>query len=491
MLLGLDIGTSSAKAVLLDENGRTAAEASAAYAVDAPRPGWAETAAEKWWQAIVEAAHRLPRELRAQVRGIGLSGQMHSVVLADARGTALRPAILWLDNRSADCLQRYPAGSELRTGNPISAGMTGPTLLWLAAHEKETLRAARWALQPKDWLRLRLTDIAATEPSDSTGTLLADHYGNWDDILIDALGIARQLLPPVIGSAQESGHLTKAAAQALDLPPGIPIAGGAGDTLAAAFGSGLYADRAAQLSIGSSAQIMVVEANWSGYSPHLNNYRNANPGDLPRWCLMAAMLNAGVALEWARGILRLTWDEVYELAFTAQAAQSRTLFLPYVTGERTPWMNPNVRGAWVGLSPSDDPGSLMRAALVGVAFAIRAGLDALREHGLRIERLRLVGGGSVHARWRRLLVDVLGVPLDAVTCANASARGAALLGGLAAGCWTTNDLPTLAPAAVPAGEPSNDNFAESYARFRDLYARLAGWFEPVTPAQPHVEGTSP
>jgi xylulokinase len=474
MLLGLDIGTSSSKAVLLDDNGRTAAEASAAYAVDSPRPGWAETAAEKWWQAIVEAVHRLPRELRARVRGIGLSGQMHSVVLADARGNALRPAILWLDNRSADCLPRYPAGSELRTGNAISAGMTGPTLLWLAAHEKETLRAARWALQPKDWLRLRLTDIAATEPSDATGTLLADHYGHWDEALIDALGIARELLPPVIGS--ERGRSTqRGVGTTLDLPPGIPVAGGAGDTLAAAFGSGLYADGAAELSIGSSAQVMVMQAKWSGYSPRLNNYRSANPDPLPRWCQMAAMLNAGVALEWARGILGLTWEEAYLRAFTAKAAKSQSMFLPYVTGERTPWMNPNVRGAWIGLSPSDDPGSMMHAALVGVAFGIRAGLDALREHGIRIDRLRLAGGGSVHAAWRQLLTDVLGVSFDAVACANASARGAALLGGLAAGCWGVGDLPPLAPAAVPAGEPSQRDF-RSYAFFA-IYARLAGWFE--------------
>lgn len=484
MLLGLDIGTSSAKAVLLDDSGHTTAEASAAYSVDAPRPGWGETPAEKWWQAIVTAVGRLPRNLCAEVQGIGLSGQMHGVVLADASATPLRPAILWLDNRSADCLGRYPAGSELRTGNTVSAGMTGPTLIWLVRHESATLDQARWALLPKDWLRLRLTGVAATEPSDASATLLAGRDGRWDEGLIDALEIRRDLLPPVIASEQTSGHLTPQAAQALGLPAGIPVAGGAGDTLAAAFGSGLYEDGAAQLSIGSSAQVMVMRSDWPGFSPRLNLYRSANPAGLPRWCLMAAMLNAGVALEWARRTLGLTWEEVYAQAFTPQAAESGAMFLPYVTGERTPWMDPNVRGAWIGLAPSDDPGSLMRAALIGVAFGIRAGLDALREHGVTVERLRLAGGGSVHSAWRQLLMDVLGVPLDAVACPNASARGAALLGGLAAGCWTVADLPALAPAVVPVGNPAAPAFEASYQRFRDLYARLADWFVPARDGSP-------
>ena len=445
MLLGLDLGMSSAKALLLDERGEAVAEAGSACEVKRPRPGWAETHPDRWWEAIVAAARQLPGEKRAAVRGIGLSGQMHGVTLCDAAGAPLRPAILWLDGRSAGALSRYPPGSERATGNAVSAGMTGPALCWLAEHEAATLRAARWALLAKDWLRLRLTGEAATDPSDATGTLLADRDGSWDEALVAALGIRRDLLPRVVGSAAASGRLVESAARELGLPAGVPVAGGAGDTLAAALGSGLVQDGAAQLSIGTSAQVLVVRAAWPGFSPRLNVYRSANPDGLPRWCLMAAMLNGGLALEWARRALGLGWDEAFERAFAAGSERSEAVFLPYLTGERTPWMDPHVRGAWAGLGPDDGPGSLMRAALEGVAFAIRAGLDALREHGASIGRLRLSGGGTVHPAWRQLLADALEAPLDAVACPNASARGAALLGGLAAGSFAARDLPALAP----------------------------------------------
>jgi len=475
MLLGLDLGTSSAKALLLDERGEAAAEAGAPCEVERPRPGWAETHPERWWEAMVAAVHRLPGEKRAAVRAIGLSGQMHGAVLCDAAGAPLRPAILWLDGRSAEGLSRYPPGSERTTGNAVSAGMTGPVLAWLAEHEAATLRAARWALVAKDWLRLRLTGEAATDPSDASGTLLADRDGDWDEPLVAALGIRRDLLPPVVASAGESGRLRESAARELGVPAGVPVAGGAGDTLSAALGSGLFREGAAQLSIGTSAQVLVLRSAWPGFSPRLNVYRSANPDGLPRWCLMAAMLNGGLAIDWARAALGLGWDEAFERAFAAGAERSEAVFLPYLTGERTPWMDPHVRGAWAGLGPGDGAGSLMRAALEGVAFAIRAGLDALREHGASVGRLRLSGGGTVHPAWRQLLADALEAPLDAVACPNASARGAALLGGLAAGRFAAADLPALAPSAVPAAEPRAGSLAERYGRFRDLYGRMAGW----------------
>jgi xylulokinase len=360
-------------------------------------------------------------------------------------------------------------------GNPISAGMAGPILLWLMQYERDLFARTRWALQPKDWLRFKLTGAASTEPSDASATLLANGDGEWDEGLLGELGIARALLPKVAGSAAVSGQLTSAAAHALGLPRGVPVAGGAGDTAAAAFGSGLYHDGAAQLTTGSGAQIVVMQARQPTFSPALNVYRSASTGSLPRWYVMAAMQNAGVALEWVRGTLVLAWDEAYERAFAADAKASSAMFLPYLTGERTPWMDPNIRGAWVGLAPKDDAGSLMRAAFLGVAFSIRAGLDALHENGIEISRLRLAGGGSVHASWQRLLIEVLKKPLDAGTCPNASARGAALLGGVAAGFWTMNDLVAMAPGLISLGEPTGDGFDESYARFRDLYQHLCSW----------------
>jgi len=488
-LLGLDLGTSSVKAVLIDEGGRPAGEAGAACAVDRPRVGWAEADPPRWWAAVVAAVSQLPAAARAEVRGVGLSGHMHGAVLADAHGVAVRPAILWLDTRSVETLARYPAEAARTTGNAPTAGMTGPTLRWLAEHEPASLRAARWVLLAKDWVRLRLTGEAATDPSDASGTVLSDRDGQWDEPLVAALGLSRELLPPVRPSGAVAGQLTARAAGELGLPAGVPVATGAGDTLAAALSTGLHAEGDAQLSIGSSAQVVVARGTWPGFSPHLNVYRSANPAGLPPWCQMAAMLNGGLAIDWARGVLGLSWDEAFARAFAPGAEQGEAVFLPYLTGERTPWMDPHVRGAWAGLGAGDGPGTLMRAALTGVAFGIRAGLDALRADGAPVERLRLAGGCTVHQGWRQLLADVLRVPLDAVTLPHASGRGAALLGGLAAGVFAPADLPGLAPALEPAAAPRGAPLDEPYARFRDLYARLAPWARPgPAPAGEPVRG---
>ncbi len=481
MLLGLDVGTSSTKALALDLEGEPVAEASAPYAVEHPGPGLAETDPARWWEAVVAATGRLPASVRSAVRAVGLSGQMHGVVLADAEGAPVRPAILWLDGRAGPALGRYPPQSPAITGNATSTGMTGPALAWLREHEPASLRAARWALLAKDWLRLRLTGEAATNPSDATGTLLAGRDGRWDPGLVAAVGVRAELLPPVVESGGAAGRLTAGAAAALGLPAGIPVAAGAGDTLAAALGSGLVAEESAQLAIGTSAQVVVPRGTWPGFSPRLNVYRSASPAGLPPWCLMAAMLNGGLALEWARAALRLGWEEAFALAFAEGAAASEAVFLPFLTGERTPWMDPDLRAGWMGAGAADDAGSLMRAALTGVAFSIRSGLEALREHGAAPVRLRLAGGGTVHPAFRQLLSDAMGLPLDAVSVPNAAARGAALLGGLAAGALSPAELPELAPAVTPVAEPRDPGaLAPRYARFLDLRARLAGWFRGPT-----------
>jgi len=476
VLLGLDVGTSSVKALLLDERGARIAEAGAAYAVEHPRAGWAEIDPEAWWRGAVEATRALPAGERRAVRALGLSGQMHGAVLCDARGAASRPAILWTDTRAAGLLGRFPPEAARRAGNLAGAGMLGPTLLWLAEHEPERLAAARLALLPKDWLRLRLTGEAATDPSDATGTALADRDGSWDDALVSRLGLRRQLLPPVVPSGAEAGRLTAEASGELGLPAGLPVATGAGDTLAAALGTGLLDEGDAQLAIGSSAQIVVPRARWPGFAPALNVYRSALPDGMPPWCQMAAMLNGGLALDWARSRLGLSWEEAWRRAFAPGAEKGQVIFLPYLSGERTPFMDPGLRGAWVGLGAADDAGELMRAALVGVACAIRLGLDALRAEGARPERLRLSGGGTVHAGFRQVLADVLGLPLDEVDGSAGSARGAALLAGLACGALAPGDLRALSSRPTPVATPGDGPAAAAYPRFRDLHRRLSGWF---------------
>lgn len=480
MYLGLDIGTGSAKALLLDASGATVCEHSAAYQPVSPNAGWSEIDPELWWQALVSCVQQIPAKQRAAIRGIGLSGQMHGVVLSDARGNALRPAVLWLDTRATTQLARYPADSLQRLGNTPSAGMAGPILLWLSEHEPISLQAARWALQPKDWLRLKLTGCANAEASDASGTLLADRLGLWDRSLLETLGLPERLFAPDMPSSEAAGMLSAEAAVAFGLPAGIAVAAGGGDTPVAALGSGLLRDGAAQLTTGSGAQIVVIRNEMPEPSAQLNCYRTVAPASLPRWYTMAAMQNAGVALEWARRTLGLDWPTAYATAFqNTVSTHDDIYFLPYLSGERTPWMDSQVRGAWIGMSPDTDTGAMMRAAFIGVAFAIRAGLDTLTAQGSRFTTLRLAGGGSVHQPWQQLLMDVLQLPLEAVECPNASSRGAAILGGMAAGHWSDSDLHALAPASQPIGAPRTEQYEIPFQRFCDLYSRLSGWFRKI------------
>ncbi|KVN38147.1 xylulokinase [Burkholderia ubonensis] len=479
-LLGIDLGTGSVKLVTLDPDGVERAVASEPYALSSPQPGWAEIAPQAWWDALVRAAARLPADERAQVAAIGFSGQMHGVVLIDAAGRAVRPALLWPDTRAA----RLAAAADWPDApNPVAPGMAGPLLRWVAASEPAALRAARWAVQPKDWLRIALGGDVAADPSDACATALATPDGAWDAARLDALGLPRALFAPVRASTAPCGGLAAQAAAALGLPAGVPLATGAADTACAALGSGLVADGDALLTTGSGGQIVVLADRLPAARRGLHRYRAAAGGG---YYTMAAMQNVGLALEAVRGWLGYaSWPAAYDDAF-AQPASERLSFLPYLSGERSPWMNPDARGGWLGLGLGDTRGAMMRAAFEGVAFALRAGLDAIRAEGAEgaegaerhaVASLRLAGGGSVDPRWRQLLADALGASLDAVDCPNAATRGAALLAGVAIGHWREDALRALAPAASPVAAPCGDRaLANRHARFVDLYARTAAWF---------------
>lgn len=480
MLLGLDLGTGSVKALLMSPDGKILGEASRPYPVHSPKPGWAESDPMDWWQAVGEATQEALGSYAAEVQGIGLSGQMHGVVLSSEDGTPLRNAILWADNRSAQKLDLYRTLSpdeRRRLANPLVTGMAGPSLLWL--REKELLYwNARWALQPKDWLRFKLTGKVCAEPSDASATLLYDlELDTWFDLLVDHLGLRRDLLAPLQPSSSIGGELGIIAARHLGLRAGIPVAAGAGDTAAALLGSGVFEPGPVQLSVGSGAQFVAplgLPKIDNSLRTHL--YRAAVPD---RWYAMAAMQNAGLVLEWVRKVLGLSWEQAYEEAFAISPGCEGLTFLPYLTGERTPHMNPNARGEWAGLALHHERGHLIRAALEGVAFAIREGMEALEANNIAIPEIRLVGGGTVNSQWRQLLSDVLGRPLLATEVSSASAKGAALLGGLAAGVYPdfAATLP-LAPKPVWVAEPgASAGLETAYARYRSLYSHLKGWFE--------------
>jgi xylulokinase len=418
---------------------------------------------------------------RASVAALGLSGQMHSVVLSDGAGNPTRPALLWSDTRSATLLGRYrelEAGFRGRLANPLAAGMAGPSLLWLRDREPEAYRAARWALQPKDWMRLRLTGEAFSEPSDASATLLYDLPAEgWARQVIDALGLRADLLPPLVASDSFAGTLGLEAAEFLGLPAGLPVAAGAGDAAAALLGSGLLEPGGVQLTVGTGAQILSPRESPDA-DPHLRThlYRAAHDHPSGRYYSMAAVQNAGLAFEWMLKVLGASWEEAYREAFSVPAGAAGLTFLPYLSGERTPHLDPHARGAWTGLRLTHGRAHLLRAAFEGVAFALREGLEALEEAGVQAPELRLAGGGVLHAPWRQLLADVLGRPLGLLpACAApaASAQGAAFLAGLAQGTYgSVEETALIAPKIRETVLPQDDRYEAAYARYRELYPRL-------------------
>jgi xylulokinase len=477
MLLGVDLGTSSVKAVLLDPDGHIVGEGSAPYEVSRPEPGWAESAPEDWWQGAGAAIRQAITGNGDAVRAVGLSGQMHGVVLTEASGRPVRPAILWPDTRSSRQLDEYRRLDERRRhalANPYVTGMAGPSLLWLREHEPHSYAAARWALQTKDWFRLQLTGEVATDPSDASATLLFDLIrDDWAWDVVETLQLRADLLAPVLPSGSVVGSLRPDMARMLDLPAGIPVATGAGDTAAAALGTGLLVPLTGQLTVGTAGQIIaLLDHPEPDPTRRTHLYRAATPGC---WYAMAAMQNVGLALEWARTVLGVTWTQVYDEAFTVPAGAGGVSFLPYLTGERTPVLDPDAHGAWVGLSLHHTRAHLLRAALEGVAFALRDGLEALEARGLALPELRLAGGGTVQPNWRAMLADVLQRPLHIVSNPAASARGAALLAGIAVGVYADEPATLdIAPAIEQTIYPGTQSarYEDAYRRYQSLYPRL-------------------
>ncbi len=478
MFLGIDLGTSSLKALVLDLDGSVVGTGSAPYPLLTPQPGWAEAEPEAWWEAAAIAVPEAAGVHAAEIAAIGLSGQMHGVVLSDELGHALRPAIIWADSRTRKQLATYSELSPERRrtlANPIATGMAGLSLLWLKEHERQLYRRAQWALQPKDWLRLRMVHEAATEPSDASATLLYDMTTDyWAKDLLEELDLRLDFLAPIRESVEICGILTSSAAEHLGVRPNLPVVAGAADAAAAAIAGGLLDPGPVQLTIGSGAQVVAPRdrlAIDSTGRTHL--YRAAAPD---RWYAMAAMQNAGIALEWVRTMLRASWDEVYDEAFAVAPGAEGLLFLPYLTGERTPYFDPDARGAWVGLRLVHTRGHLLRAALEGVAFAVRQGVEALLATGVPATELRLAGGGSFDPRWRQLLADVLEQPLLASATSSASSLGAALLAGVGFGAWPdAHRVAALAapPTLVATPGPSSEAYVEPYLRYRQLYLPIA------------------
>jgi len=429
--LGLDLGTSELKALLMGPDGEVVATGHAPLSCQSPHPGWSEQDPASWWQAALAACAQLRRrqpEAYAAVRAIGLSGQMHGATVLDVQQRVLRPCILWNDGRSeAQCAALTARGPELHAlaGNLAMPGFTAPKLMWLSEHEPALFGQIASVLLPKDYLRLQLTGEAVSDMSDAAGTLWLDvARRDWSDLLLQASGMRREQMPRLVEGSAVSGTLTASAAQALGLAAGLPVAGGAGDNAASAIGIGAVRPGDSFLSLGTSGVLFsVTERHRPNTAQAVHAFCHALPGV---WHQMTVMLSAASALRW---ITQTTGqaDETTLLAAVAQlsAAEraSAPIFLPYLSGERTPHNSTAASGAFIGLRHSHHAAHLAYSVIDGVSLGMRDGLDALAAAGTHIDTLQLVGGGSRSALWAQLLADTLEVR---VLTGDASSVGAAL-----------------------------------------------------------------
>jgi xylulokinase len=454
-LFGIDIGTSGTKTLVCDEDGAVLATAVAEHPISSPKPGWSEQNPEDWWQACCIATKAVLKKAKlkpADIGGIGLSGQMHGSVFLGDGLKALRPALLWNDQRTAEQCQQIESKAGGRealielVANPALTGFTAPKILWVREHEPKVYDRTRHILLPKDYIRYRMTGDYATEVSDASGTLLLDVVNRtWSDRLLGLLEIDRALLPRLHESPEVTGSLHEEGARALGLRAGIPVVGGGGDQAAGAVGNGIVSSGVVSATLGTSG-VVFAHAEQPTRDPQgrVHTMCHAVPG---KWCVFGCMLSAGGSFQWLRNQLGQTEVALakrkrvdpYQLliaeAATAPPGSEGLFFLPYLTGERCPHPDPYARGGWIGITARTTRAMLIRSLLEGVTFGMRDALEIMRGMGIDVTQVRASGGGARSDFWRHLQADVYKSPIVVTNAAEGPAYGVALLAGVGTGVW--------------------------------------------------------
>ena len=480
MYLGLDFGTSSVKGVLIDASQKILTSASAPLKVSRPHPGWSEQNPEDWWKAcntVVKTLRKLKPKAVAAVEGIGLSGQQHGATLLDKDGKVLRPCILWNDARSFrecdDIMNREPQAVPL-AGNIPLAGYTAPKLVWVKKHEPKTFARVAKVLLPKDYIRFRMTGEYASDMSDSSGTFWLDiAKREWSKLLLDASDMSIDQMPMLYEGTDATGRLTAQVAKAWGMPKRPVVAGGGGDNASAACGIGAVTDNAALVSIGTSGVMFVSNDKFRPNAGRMvHAFCHAVPGT---WHQMGVILSAAASLEWLAGILGAPAPKLTAALGKNLTGPSPALFLPYLSGERTPVGDAQVRGLIMGLGHESDHKTLTHAALDAVAFAFRDSLEALKDAGTEVRRVTAVGGGSKSELWLKIIATVLGVPVDLPAAGDVGgAFGAARLGLIAA---TGADFrkvltaPKTARTIRPEAQ-AREAYEEHYRRYAKIYPAI-------------------
>jgi xylulokinase len=482
MYLGIDIGTSGVKAILMDDAGSVVEIANAVLTVSRPHDLWSEQDPADWWAATNSAVSNLDLGKRHAVKAIGLSGQMHGATLLGADGQALRPAILWNDGRSAAQCERLEANvPDLGqiTGNRAMPGFTAPKLQWVRENEPEIFAQVKTVLLPKDYVRLRMTGELASDMSDSAGTLWMDvGKRDWSDTMLAATGLDRSHMPKLFEGCDVTGELRADIAEAWGMGR-VPVVAGGGDNAAGAVGVGVVKPGDAFLSLGTSGVLFLANG---GYTPNpaggVHSFCHALPG---RWHQMSVILSAASCIDWAVKLTGMADAADLFAAIEARGAPCATeLFLPYLSGERTPHNDPNAKGVLFGLTHESDAAAIGQAVLEGVAFAFRDGMDALTDSGAHIDGITVIGGGARSHYWGTILASALGRPLIYRDGGEVGpAYGAARLAQIAATGASIESVCT-APAITHVAEPDDaliDLYAARISKFRALYQNLKSTFQ--------------
>jgi xylulokinase len=487
--LGIDIGTGGSRALLVDDRGRVKASFTAAHEeMRMERPLWAEQRPENWWDAAQHAVRGVLLEAGVtgkDIRGIGLSGQMHGLTLLNEKDEVVRPALIWCDQRSqaqVDFINQNVGREKVLayTANPVVTGFTLPKLLWVRDNEPRQFEQIRKVLLPKDYVRFKLTGEYATEVSDASGTSLFDvAKRDWSYEMCDALGLDRSILPKCYESQEVSGTVKADVAEALGLVAGTPVVGGGGDQAASAVGNGIVHTGVVSCTLGTSG-VVFAHMDEPHYDPQgrVHTFCHAVPG---KWHVMGVTQGAGLSLQWMRN--QLMPGEEYS-ALTKEAATAETgsqglYWLPYLMGERTPHLDATARAAWVGLTASHRRADLIRSVVEGVCYSQKDGLDIIEEMGVQLHSVRLSGGGARSPFWKQTMADVLDKRIATLESQEGSAYGAALLATVGTGAYASvEECCNVAIQEVEQIQPDQKNAAE-YAKLHQVYQAIYPALKPI------------
>ncbi len=500
--IGIDVGTSGTKTVLFDETGRKIASHTVEYPMYQPKNGWAEQNPEDWWNAVVETIAEIMKKSgvnKGSVVGIGISGQMHGLVMLDEDDNVLRPSIIWCDQRTGEeCrdIENIIGRERLIeiTANPALTGFTASKIMWVKKHEPEIYEKCAHILLPKDYIRLKLTGEYATEVSDASGMQLLDVPNRcWSDEVLNKLGIDKKLLGKVYESPEITGYVKPEVAEKCGIAVGTPVVGGAGDNAAAAVGEGVVCDGRAFTTIGTSGVVFAhtdnIEIDLKG---RVHTFCCAVPG---AWHVMGVTQAAGLSLRWLRDTVCTSeaaeaekvgvdpYKIMDEEAGKSKIGANRLLYLPYLMGERTPHLDPDCRGAFVGLSGVHGRGDIIRSVLEGVCYSLKDCLGVLEEMNVKPESMKICGGGGKSRLWRKMLADVYGIPVTAIQSDEGPALGVAILALVGAGVYPSVreacDSIIKTKETIRSEVENTAEYAKFYGIYKGLYSHLSVDFKAL------------